>query len=176
MIATIEPGLPGTGPIPVHFHTGRPTPWSEGVVVRFTPRSGISWIANLQPGYGYATKIADWVEADALIIIAKGAVYFVRPNEPIRWTFIDLLGIDCVIAPTRDVALISTYNAVVAVSTDGIVLWRRSLACDGVQITKIQDGLIHGHAGIDPDDEWIPFLLDLETGNDIARSDQRDPE
>ncbi len=135
MIATIEAGLPGTGPLPVHLHTGKPTSWSEGCVVRFTARSGDQWIGNLQTGYGYATKVMQWPEADAVIVIAKGAVYFVRPNHTDQWKFIDLLGIDCVIAPSRDLALISTYTDVVAISSDGSELWRRSVAVDGVEIT-----------------------------------------
>jgi len=166
MIASIEPGLPGTGPLPVHLHTGRPTPWSEGCVVRFTLRSGDAWIGNLQTGYGYATKIAEWPEANAVVVIAKGAVYFVRPDQPNKWTFIDLLGTDCLIAPTRDLAFLTTYTDVVAVSVAGTERWRRSVAVDGVEITDIRNGLVHGYAGIDPPDQWHPFVLELATGMD----------
>jgi hypothetical protein len=31
----ILPGLPGEGPDPKHFHLRHPTPWKEGVAVRF---------------------------------------------------------------------------------------------------------------------------------------------
>lgn len=175
MIATIQPGLPGNGPLPVHLHTGRPTPWSEGCVVRFTPQIGDEWLGNLQTGYGYATKIVEWPEANAVVVIAKGAVYLVRPDHPGEWTFIDLMGIDCVIAPTRDLALISTYTDVVVVSTDGTERWRRSLAVDGVEITSVRNDLIHGNAGIDPPDEWHPFLLALQTGADAEQSSQPVP-
>ncbi|HJT30733.1 MAG TPA: hypothetical protein VJ783_01615 [Pirellulales bacterium] len=161
--------------MPDHLHTGNPTPWSEGCVVRFTPQSGDVWIGNLQKGYGYATKIVEWPEANALVVIAKGAVYLVRPDHPGEWTFIDLLGIDCVIAPPRDVALISTYTDVVAVSTDGRERWRRSVAIDGVEIISIRNGLVHGNAGIDPPDEWHPFLLALETGFDVEENGETEP-
>lgn len=176
MSATIEAGLPGTGPLPVHLHTGKPTLWSEGCVVRFTPQSGDAWIGNLQTGYGYATKITEWPETHSFIVIAKGATYFVRPHQPDDWKFIDLLGIDCIIAPTCALALISTYTDVVAISTDGAERWRRSVAIDGVEITKIENGLIHGNAGVDPPDEWHPFLLQLETGTDAEQTDEREPE
>jgi hypothetical protein len=173
MFATIESGLPGTGPLPIHLHTGRPTPWSEGCVVRFTPASGDEWIGNFQTGYGYATKIIEWIDATAVIVIAKGAVYFVRLGQTVEWQFIDLLGIDCTITPSRDVALISTYTDVVAVSTVGTELWRRSVAVDGVEISEVTDGKIFGDAGIDPPDEWHPFVLDLATGTDAEQSDAR---
>jgi hypothetical protein len=166
MIANLEAGLPGTGPLPVHLHGGIPTPWSEGCVVRFTAPSRDSWIGNFQKGYGYATKLIQWPEAMAFIVIAKGATYFTRPSEPNNWTFIDLLGIDCIVTPQRDIALLSTYTDVVAISSDGSERWRRSVAIDGIEINKIEDELIHGNAGIDPPDEWHPFLLQLATGND----------
>ncbi len=160
--------------MPVHLHTGKPTPWSEGFVVRFIAQSG-DWIGNLQTGYGYATKVIEWPEADAVILIAKGAVYFVRPDQPNQWKFIDLLGIDCVVAPARDLALISTYTDVVAISPDGSERWRRSVAVDGVEITNVRDGLIHGSAGINPPDEWHSFVLQLATGIDAEQSGEREP-
>ena len=172
MTAKIEAGLPGIGPLPVHLHTGNPTPWSEGCVVRFTSKSGDEWIGNLQRGYGYATKLIEWPDANAFIVIAKGATYFVRPNEPTNWTYFDLLGIDCMMLPQHDIALLSTYTDVVAISNGGDEIWRRSVAIDGVEITKIENGLIHGTAGIDPPDEWHPFLLQVATGNDAEPSDE----
>lgn len=172
MIATIESGLPGTGPLPVHFHTGRPTPWSEGCVVRFAPQSGDAWIGNLKTGYGYATKVVEWPEANVVVVIANGAVYLVRPDQPGEWVFIDLCGIDCVIAPTRDLTLISTYTDVVAVSTDGTERWRRSVALYGVEITSIRNGVVLGNAGIDPPDDWRPFVLALDSGIDVEQSGQ----
>ncbi len=96
------------------------------------------------------------------------------PSEPNNWTFIDLLGIDCIVTPQRDIALLSTYTDVVAISSDGSERWRRSVAIDGVEINKIEDGLIHGNAGIDPPDEWHPFLLQLATGNDAEQSGERE--
>lgn len=39
-------GLPGDGPIPYHFHLGHPSPWAEGLVVRFWKADGSSWVGN----------------------------------------------------------------------------------------------------------------------------------
>ncbi len=166
MIATFEPGLPGTGPLPVHLHTGRPTPWTEGCVVRFTPPSGPSWIGNLQRGHGYATKIVEWPRATAVFVIAKGATYFIRADVPADWRFLDLLGVDCILAPHGEAALLLTYSDVVSISTHGSDLWRRNVAIDGVEITTVENGLIRGMGGIDPPDEWRPFVLHLDTGED----------
>jgi hypothetical protein len=101
-----------------------------------------------------------------LIVIANGASYFVRPDRPEEWRFIDLLGIDCVVVPSRDIALLSTYTDVVAISTDGCPKWRRTVAVDGVEIVRIETGLVHGRAGIDPPDGWRPFSLRLDDGKE----------
>jgi len=166
MTATFEAGLPGTGPLPIHLHTGKPTPWSEGCVVRFLRTSGESWVGNLQSGYGYANKIVPWIEAGALVVIAKGASYFVHPDQPQQWRFLDLLGIDCIVAPSRQIAILSTYTDVVAISRDGSEKWRRAVAVDGIDILSIDNGLIRGSAGIDPPDEWHPFALRLDDGKE----------
>lgn len=166
MIAKIEPGLPGTGPIPVHLHTGQPTPWSEGFVIRFTPDTRDEWIGNFQTGYGYATKLIDWPQANGIVVIANGATYAVRPNNPGDWTFIDLLGTDCVIANGGDMALISTYTDVLAVLPNGTEAWRRTVAIDGVEIESVDDQMIRGNACFDPPDEWHRFTLHLATGQD----------
>ena len=171
MIETIEAGLLGVGPLPVHLHTGKPTPWSEGCVVRFTAQSGVTWIGNLQKGSGQTTKVTEWPEANAFVVVAKGAVYFTCPNEPNNWTFIDLLGIDCIVAPSRDLALLSTYTDVIAITPNRTERWRRSVANDGVEINKIENELVHGIAGISPPDQWHPFLLHLATGNDVERTE-----
>lgn len=166
MHATIEPGLPGTGPLPVHLHTGHPTPWSEGTVVRFEPDDGASWIGNLQTGYGYATKIALWPAAGAVIVIAKGAAYFVRPSDPESWRFLGSVGIDCRLISDQRLAILTTYSDVIAIAQDGSESWSRRVAIDGVEILEMDNGLILGAAGIDPPDEWCPFALSLHDGSD----------
>src|SRR5688572_13177839 len=110
MVAELIPGLSGTGPEPIHLYHDRPTPWSEGVVVRFSGLSTLDVIANLQPGYGYASQIVKWRQANAFIIIASGAVYFVRPESPLDWRCHGTVGIECVIAPDGRNAIISTYT------------------------------------------------------------------
>lgn len=172
MKATIEPGLSGTGPLPVHLHSGKPTPWSEGCVVRIQPDSGTEWIGNLQRGYGYATKIIEWRAAKAIIVIAHGASYLIHPDQPEKWLFLDDLSIDCTITPHEDIALLATYSAVVAIASNGTVLWRRELAIDGVEITCIENGLIYGKACLDPPELWVPFALNLNKGFEVPASEE----
>ena len=120
------------------------------------------WIANLQTGSGYATKLIDWHDADATVVIVKGATYFVRQHTPNEWQYLDLPGIDCTVAQAGDLAILATYTDVVAVLADGHEKWRRRVAIDGVEIQSIGNGLVCGAAGIDPPGEWQPFTLCLD--------------
>jgi hypothetical protein len=169
MNATYEPGLSGTGPSPIHLHAGRPTPWSEGYVVRFEPDHAPAWIGNLQGGWGYANRIIAWDAARAIIVIAKGAAYFVRPDEPQQWKFIDSTGIDCLIVSEGDIALLTTYTDVVALAPDGSITWRRSVAVDGVEIERVDGNVIFGRAEMDPPGGWQPFHIKLSDGSDADR-------
>lgn len=125
------------------------------------------WIGNLQLGWGYANEIIKWQAANAFIVIAKGATYFVNPDNPVDWRCLDLTGIDCIISPTEDVALLATYTDVVAISNRGSELWRRTVAVDGVLSLEIENEEIHGQAGMDPPDEWRRFSIRLLDGMDV---------
>lgn len=166
MHAQFEPGLPGTGPLPVHMHQGRPTPWSEGFVIRVIPDEGNEWIANVQGGYGYAKKIIPWPEAKLIFAIANGGVYLLFPEEPDHWRFLDASGIDGHISLRHELAMITTYNDVIAIRPDGAIAWRRSLAVDGVEIKQIDLDKIIGRACLDPPDYWIDFAIRIADGSD----------
>jgi len=135
-------------------------------VVRFNAGADKEWVGNLQPGAGYTTKLINWPHANAVIVIANGAVYVVRPDDPGQWAYLDLLTVDCHLAESGETAILSTYTDVVAVLPDGSERWRRNVAVDGVEVNSIEDGLIHGSACDDPPGEWQPFTLRVDTGDD----------
>jgi hypothetical protein len=55
-------GLPGEGPAPKYFHVGHPTPWAEGVAIRFWHEDGTEWIGNFQGGAFRYSNVALWPE------------------------------------------------------------------------------------------------------------------
>jgi hypothetical protein len=93
----------------------------------------------------------------------------VRPDRRSDWKCLDSLGIDCIVAPTRDLAILSTYTDVVAVSADGSERWRRSAAADGVLISSVEGGLVRGSAELDPPGGWRSFAIEAATGRDAGR-------
>ncbi len=75
-------GLPGEGPLPRYFHCGHPTPWAEGVVVRFVYDDGSCWVGNFQGTSLGRSDIALWPEANAISTIAGGSYYLIDSGNP----------------------------------------------------------------------------------------------
>src|SRR5690348_2002419 len=74
-------GLPGEGPIPKHFHLGRPTPWAQGVVVRFWKQDGTEWVGNFQGRTFGVDDVLLWPEAKAVAVIAGGDFYLIDDDD-----------------------------------------------------------------------------------------------
>jgi hypothetical protein len=143
-----------------------PTPWTEGAVVSCSGLGGSAQVLNLQTGWGYARQIVEWKRANAVVIVADGAVYFVRLNASLDWKFHDGLGIECVIAADERNAFISTYTDVVMIDLEGQEVLRRTIAIDGVELSTITEGTIVGRQCYDPPDGWAPFRLSRANGSD----------
>ncbi len=101
-----------------------------------------------------------------MIVIANGAAYFINLTKPDNWKFLDSNAIDCVLAPASELAILSTYTDVVAITTLGTELWRQPVAIDGVDIRRIENGIIHGEGDTDPPGKWGPFALRIVDGSD----------
>ena len=76
------PGLSGEGPAPKHFHLKRPTPWSEGFVVRFWNQDGSEWVGNFQGLQDWSTRVVLWPEADFIVVLAMDNFYLVDAGNP----------------------------------------------------------------------------------------------
>jgi hypothetical protein len=88
----ILPGLPGEGPLPKPFHLGHPTPWAEGLVVRFFAADGSSWIGNFQrSSYLRPTEVILWQEANVIVVIAAGALYLIDAANPSDYYWLKLI-------------------------------------------------------------------------------------
>lgn len=65
--------------------------------------------------------------------------------------------------------LIASASELICVDAAGDVLWRQAnLGLDGVVVSRIEDGTIHGDGEWDPPGGWRPFQLSLATGTPVA--------
>jgi hypothetical protein len=74
------PGLPGKGPRAKPFSSTQKAWLQEGLVVRFTPKSGNSWVGNFQPGSLGATTVLPHPDGAKVVVVASGQMYIVDPD------------------------------------------------------------------------------------------------
>jgi len=66
----------------------------------------------------------------------------------------------------RDYLLAASGESLLRLAPDGTTLWRRSnLGVDGVVVKSVENGLIHGEGEWEPPGSWVPFVLQLESGD-----------
>lgn len=138
-------GLPGEGPRPTDFHLGHPTPWAEGVVIRFWRADGSHWAGNFQGRQDRHTKVMLWPEADSVVVIASGGLYLVNASNPDIYCTVDgqsLVG-DAILDEGHNVLLVTDLWTVRAFGRDRQLLWRQS-DLDGYdpQFQTCRDGVL----------------------------------
>jgi hypothetical protein len=122
----VLPGLPGEGPVPKHFHTGHPTPWAEGFVVRFWNEDGTNWVGNFQAGITEFSTCIELPEASMAVIVSGGACYFLALDHPKGVT---VQGDDItriLLSETRSVIVAHLAGAVRAFDYNGTPAWTRA--------------------------------------------------
>jgi hypothetical protein len=175
----VLPGLPAHGAMAIAFRAGE---WrgawsghSEGLVVRFDPYKGESWVGNFQPGFrrsGSGSDSGGWEgvlehpNGQHLIIIARGQGYVVDPEtRRLVLTFSGNLQ-HVIPLPEFDAILFCDGLGFEAIKARG--LWWRSprISWDEIRNINVDGGVLRGEASTPTADgnRWAPFTLDLMTG------------
>ena len=157
-------GLPPYGDWPEGFTATGQGRHREGYVVRFNPDGPASWVGNFQPGRSSFEEVLLHPNGRELVVIAGGQGYMVDPNH---WAKREYFG------GQIEVALqVPELSSVVF----GNGLWFDSLGPDGWQWRSVRiswdgmqelrrDGLrLLGQAWNPLEDHWLPFELDLRSG------------
>ncbi len=173
-LASLDPpaealaGLPGDGPPPRHFHLGHPTPWCEGLVVRFRSPSGSTWIGNFQRGAYGCNAILAWPEAAAIVVLADGACYRVHPAQPASYSTHGVNVTSTLFTEDRALLLLAyEHGDLVALGVDGKPLWARpSLGACGVVLRACHAGLVTVDLETGYDDNWRSVQLRAADGAD----------
>jgi hypothetical protein len=124
----ILPGLPGEGPTPRYYHVRHPTPWAEGLVVRFWRADGSEWVGNFQGLQDWSWKVMLWPEADSAIVVAMDNLYLVDAGNPNSYVTADsqLLVDDIMLDDEHHMLFVAASTTVLAFGRDRRLLWSRS--------------------------------------------------
>jgi hypothetical protein len=156
------PGLPPYGPLARAF--GGPQ-HSEGVVVRFWTAKGETWVGNFHRGYGHAEGILDHPDKQRVVVLARGQGYVVHPETPEDVTMFGYGFKEFFSLPDFNAILFVDDLGMETINQEG--LWWRTprISWDGITVSKIERGKLHGEAFTPFDQVWVPFTVDLRTGD-----------
>jgi len=139
----ILPGLPGEGPVPKHFHLGRPTPWAEGFVVRFWNSDGTAWVGNFQIGVTFYSGIVELPAGKLLVIVARGACYFLPLNDPETVMVESGEVISSLVSEEGSLILAHLTGEISVFDSTGTLRWRRNdLGADELVLKSCASGLL----------------------------------
>lgn len=159
-----EPGLFGTGPRPVHLHSGSPTPYREGEVFRIIPEQADPWLANVQTGCDGFSIIQRWEKEKRAHLIVNGDCYLIHPEQPEDWKLIHQDVLEYRFLTPLNIALITNYSDLFAINSAGTQLWSNPIAFYGIEFTLIDDQFVKGFACYDASERWAPFTICLSDG------------
>jgi len=103
--------------------------------------------------------------ADDLLALAGGYAYLIDTLAPERCLHLPLRPVTQVLpAPANGLLFLAGFHDVLALDTHG-VRWRTAhLSWEGVTLSGVLDGRLHGFGWNLHTDQEVPFTVDLETG------------
>jgi len=160
----VEPGLPAYGPRAISFPEAWGRTGQEGLVVRFEPDDASTWVGNFQTGHGAQHGVRVHPDRRSVLVVAAGNLWTVDPHaqraEQMDGWFDELWDIP----GTGEVILSRQGLAFARLGEAGLVWHARRLSWDGFDAVCVRDDLIEGRAWSPFQDEWLPFKVDLRTG------------
>ncbi len=132
------------------------------------PARGGSFLATCALGFhdpALPTGVWPSPSPDHLLAVAGGYAYRVDTLRPENTTLMEQRPVTAVFpAAEAKLVLLAGFHDVLALGADG-VLWRSArLSWEGVTLTGVADGLLHGLGWDMFADAEVPFTVDLGTG------------
>jgi hypothetical protein len=162
----ILPGLPPYGPPAISFTHLGPREHREGLVVRFFPAHGDSWVGNFVGAAGGPTcnRAIEHPNKRDVIIVAKGDGCIVDPNtRKIRKQLAGSVW-EVFSVPALDLVVLQGLVDFEAINADDTGWRSNRISWDGFRNIEIRGTDVLGEA-LSPPDAWTPFRLDLLTGH-----------
>jgi hypothetical protein len=167
--------FPGTGKFrdPVIYFPPPAESRMGGLWLQVKPASGKSWIGVFRFGYSSPpafSRVVSSPDPDRLCVLANGAAYVVKSNDPERWEQIPIIPVlDVRQLPEAGLLVFSDFTHLAAYRNNKLA-WPSARVCwDDLKIAKITSEVIEG-VGYDPTNSITherPFSVDLRTGRSL---------
>lgn len=132
------------------------------------PRAGGSFLATCALGFRSATlPNGVWTcpAQDDMLAVAGGYAYLVNTLTPETCVHLPLRPVAAVLlAEDEGLLLLAGFHTVAAVGTSGLLWQSAKVSWEGVTLTGVRDGKLHGLGWDMHTDREEPFVMDLATG------------
>jgi len=167
----VRPGqLPASPGRRVFYYPGaRNRGGKDGPILEVVPNDSPSWIGVFASGrYGpsaLARWLLGWPDCNSFCVVADGAGYVVRADEPTRWLEVGLYPItDVRVALDEKLVVFADFTRLIAYSADGLVWVTPRLSWDGVWISEVAGGEVLGFGWDAAHEQKVAFRVDARTG------------
>jgi hypothetical protein len=156
-------GLPAYGPMA----TGFPEEWArrgrEGIVVEFTGKDGIPWVANFRPGLDGLDDVRWHPNRQQVLVVSAGAMWCIDPDsrvgKEIAPAVFRIWQLEC-----GDLLIDKQGLSYARLGGSGVVWHTPRISWDGFQNVRFKAGQLTAEAWSPLEDQWLPFRVDLEIG------------
>lgn len=140
----------------------------SGVYVRMVPTGGPAWFGFFAAGFDspqVMNAVCSCPDPDSACVVAGGYAYVVKSSNPEQWCRIEQRPV-IEMRPVTDQQLIlfSGFTSITALGAEGIAWTTERLSWEGIRISQIHLGILHGFGWDALADKEVPFEVDLKTG------------
>jgi hypothetical protein len=132
------------------------------------PAAGANFLATCALGFrdpALPSGVFACPRADDLLALAGGYAYLMDTLAPQRCLHLPLRPVTQMLsAPDAGLLLFAGFHHVLAVDADGVRWQSARLSWEGVTLTEVRNGRLHGTGWSLPADRELPFSIDLTTG------------
>ncbi|MDE1155040.1 MAG: hypothetical protein PW735_04840 [Acidobacteriaceae bacterium] len=133
-----------------------------------SPDSGADFLATCALGFAaedLPSGVWSCPRAEELLAVAGGYAYLIDTRQPEQATLLEQRPVTALLAaPTEGMLLLAGFHNVLALGSDGVRWTSSRLSWEGLTLGELCDGKLHGTGWHMMDDNELPFVLDLRTG------------
>jgi hypothetical protein len=138
------------------------------LLLEVKPASGANFLATCALGFrdpALPSGVYTCPRADDLLAVAGGYAYLIDTLAPDTCLHLPLRPVTQVLpSPASGLILLAGFHQVVAVDANGIRWQSARLSWEGITLTEVRDGRLHGLGWNLKIDREVPFSIDLVTG------------
>jgi hypothetical protein len=165
----ILPGLPPYGPPALSFTKNGPREHREGLVVRFHPERSEPWVGNFLGGDSACNTVLDHPNGIDVVVVAQGEACAVDVEGLAIREIISSSVQEVWPLPLMGSIVFRELTDFMAIRADGTGWRSPQISWDGFRDIELHGDHLSGEAYTPLGDQWVPFTLNLLTGDCFDR-------